>query len=228
MPSPLAVLVALLVPPACCACRAPLAVAGEALCPACRRGLPWLRGERCPRCGLAAHRSGGRRCPAGRAAFSAAWAPVAYAGPARALVAAVKYHGATAAVDGMAAAIAAGAPPGLLEGGELVPVATHAARRRARGFDQAALLARALRRRTGLPVAAVLRRAGPAAAQAGATRRERVAAGRVAFGVRGRVPGRAVLVDDVHTTGATLDAAARALRAAGAEEVVAVAYARTL
>ena len=67
--------------------------AGERLCADCTRALPWLRGG-CLRCGLPAHR--GRACPAARAAFPRAWAPLAYEGVARELVAALKFRGALA------------------------------------------------------------------------------------------------------------------------------------
>jgi predicted amidophosphoribosyltransferase len=218
-------LVAALAPPICPACRAPLPDAQALLCVPCRRALPWLDGPRCARCGLP--EPCGARCPAHGAAFTRAWAPLAHEGPARALVAALKFRGAFPLADLMAAQIVAGAPPGLLDGA-LVPVPLHPARRRARGFDQAAQLAAALSRRGGLPLAPCLRRTGAATRQLGAGRRARLAAGRLAIEARGPVPARAVLVDDVHTTGATFEACARALRAAGAEHVAAVAYVRAL
>ncbi|MDQ3608860.1 MAG: ComF family protein, partial [Actinomycetota bacterium] len=89
---------------------------------------------------------------------------------------------------------------------------------------------RALSARTALPVARCLRRRGGAAAprQVGAGRGARLEAGRHALSVHGRAPPVVALVDDVHTTGATLDACARVLRDAGAIQVVALAYARTL
>jgi predicted amidophosphoribosyltransferase len=220
-------LTAALAPPVCLACRASLTDANAQLCVGCRRALPWLAEPRCPRCALPA--PCGPRCPARSAAFERAWAPLAHDGPARALVAALKFNGALPVAQLMAAQIAAAVPRELLAEAVLVPVPVHPARLRARGFDQAALIAAALAARSGRPVGACLRRGGRPTRQLGADRSTRhAAAARQLLRIAGPVPGRAVLIDDVHTTGATFDACARVLRAAGAQRVVAVAYARTL
>jgi predicted amidophosphoribosyltransferase len=196
----------LLVPPCCLACGAP----GGDLCGACRRTLPWLADPR----------------HAGDAAsFSEAWAPFAHEGPARALVAALKFRGATRAAHVMAAHLA----QHRFEPGEvLIPVPTHPSRRRRRGFDHSVVLALALSRRTGVELSTCLRRGGTPERQLGSSRSRRLEAGRIVLSVRGRAPLSAVLVDDVETTGATLKAAARALKAAGTRNVRAVTYTRRL
>jgi predicted amidophosphoribosyltransferase len=185
----------------------------EPLCGGCRRRLRWLGSEPVSVAGVRA------------------WAPVAYEGPARDLVRALKFGGAWRAAETMAAQIAANAPAGLLGGPPpaLVPVPLHPRRLRRRGYDQAALLARALAERTGLALAACLERRGSAGAQVGRGRAERLAGppGEVRLRAGGQAPPRAVLVDDVVTTGGTLSACAAALRTAGTYGVAAVAYART-
>jgi ComF family protein len=206
---PIRALANLLAPPVCAGCGGH-AGAAEPLCGACRRELRWLTGTA---------RIGGVEL----------FAPLAYEGPARAMVRALKFRGATLAADAMAAQIAAGAPPGTLDRGVLVPVPLHPRRRRRRGFNQAERLAAALARRVGLPVADCLRREGAAHTQVGRDRGARLAGvhGTVALRVGVGSPARPIVVDDVVTTGATLAACAAALRAGGAREVRAVAYART-
>src|SRR3954447_21496805 len=229
-------LLALLVPRACVVCRRPLPRAGAVACGGCLRRLPWLRGRRCPRCALPRHRAS---CPAARAAFDRAWAPLAYEGTARELVRALKFRAALSVAGLMAAHMAANLPADLRAPPRaVVPVPAHRGRRRRRGDDPAALLAAALAARSGLPPASAagsglrlapcLGRADRGARQVGAGRVARRSAGRFEAALVAAPPARLLLVDDVHTTGATLDACARALKAGGAEAVAAVTYARTL
>jgi ComF family protein len=113
----------------------------------------------------------------------------------------------------------------------VVPVPLHPARLRQRGFNPAALLARALARARGVPLAPrALERVRDTPSQTGLHRRARARNVAGAFRVRpgARIPARVWLVDDVVTTGATLREAARALRRAGARRVIALCAARTL
>jgi predicted amidophosphoribosyltransferase len=218
-------LLAIVAPPSCLACREPLGRADQLVCGDCLAALPWLRGPRCDRCGLPRHSR--ERCPAASAAFMRAWSPMAYDGTARALVGALKWHAALPAAGLMAAQMTA-TLPGALRTGVVVPVPPQRTRRRRRGFDPAAALAGTVATRLGLPLAPVLVRRDRSGRQARAGRAERRSAGRIVVEAAGPVAERVLLVDDVHTTGATLDACAAALRAAGAPSVAALTYARTL
>ena len=188
--------------------------------------MPWLDQKCCLRCALPL--PCGSSCPARRHAFGAAWAAVEHAGPARALVVALKFRGAVGLADAMGSEIGRRAPRSLLEGAVLVPVPADPWRRRRRGLDHALLLTTAVARERSLPVALALRRSGPAPRQAGQSRRVRTVKGRIEVEAVIEPPPVCVLVDDVHTTGATLDACAKALITAGTSRVSVVTYARTL
>ena len=150
-------------------------------------------------------------------------AVLAYEAEGRELVARLKYRNARGAIDWLAHEMARRVRPGSVDVVTWAP--TSGRRRRERGFDQARLLARAVAVRLDVPCVDLLRRR-PGVPQTGRPRAERWAGPQ--FVVRRSVtPERVLLVDDVVTTGATLAAAARALRAAGTEEVVAICAART-
>jgi predicted amidophosphoribosyltransferase len=242
MPTALSEVFALLAPPLCVACRAAVPRAEVLVCATCLRALPWLRGRLCPRCGLPTH--GARGCPAVRLAFTRAWAPLGYQGVARDLVAALKFGGALPLAGLMAAHIAANLPADLRRRGPpvrdegsaaeerappaVVAVPAQPRRARRRGFDPAGALAAGLAARTALPRSAPLRRRDRAPRQVGLGRAQRRRGERIAVEAVAPAAARVLLVDDVHTTGTTLDVCARALLGAGAREVVAVTYARTL
>jgi ComF family protein len=221
---------ALLVPPLCAVCREP-ELSGAALCPHCRCGLIALPEPRCQRCGapLVLCSRDCSECRDRSLAFARAWSPFAYEGVARQVVGGLKARGVVRLGGLIACELAARAPADLLAG-TLVPVPAHSSRRRRDGFNQAEVIASALGRTASLPVRRLLERTGRAAPQVGLERRERLlnAAGSVRVSPGGWVPERLVLIDDVYTTGATLDACARALAARGAREVVALTFARTL
>lgn len=111
----------------------------------------------------------------------------------------------------------------------IVPVPLHPARQRDRGFNQAALLAELLARRTGWPVRELLRRIRYTTTQTAYDRAERMRNLDGAFRLRPRadVQGlRVLLIDDVLTTGSTLSECARVLKAGGAVSVHAATAAR--
>jgi len=144
-----------------------------------------------------------------------------YEGAAREVVARMKYRNERSSVPWIVAGLASLVDR---DGVDVVTWApTTASRRRTRGFDHAEILARRVARALGLPCRPLLRRApGPAqTGRSGAARRDGPS-----FAPARRIDGRRVLVvDDVVTTGATLSAAASALRRAGAGVVVGLAVA---
>jgi len=184
-------------------------------CPVCgaRGAAP------CPGCAAALRPAPALPPPGG---VDSCGALLAYDGVGRELVARLKYRNARAALPALARGLAALADPGAVDAVTWVP--TTAARRRARGFDQAELLARAVARALRLPCRGLLRR-HPGPPQTGRPLEGRRSG--PSFAPRRRAPARVLLVDDVVTTGATASAAARALRAAGTREVHVVAAART-
>jgi len=199
----------LFAPPVCWSCSG-LARRGDPLCRGCRLALHRLAAEPVLLSGVRV------------------WAPVAYSGPARDLVGALKFRGAIALADAMAAQMVANEPPNLLAGRVAVPVPLHPHRLRSRGYNQAAVIAEALGRRAGMEVLDCLVRSGPSVAQVGRDRAHRKAGPAGSITVSGSVPERVLIVDDVVTTGATLGACRNALVAAGAREVAAVCFARTI
>ncbi|ROP91172.1 ComF family protein [Stella humosa] len=227
-----------LLPPRCLACGTIVAADG-ALCPTCWSTITFISAPCCRRCGVpfAFDPGAGTECaecirqPPG---FERARSAVRYDDASRPLILGFKHADRTHAAPAYAAWMARAAGPLLAEADVVVPVPLHWSRLIYRRYNQAAMLAMALGRlgrRPAVPDALVRRRRTPTQGLLRRLGRFRNVAGAFAVHPRRRaaISGkRVLLVDDVLTTGATVEACVRALRGTGAAAVDVVTLARVV
>lgn len=212
-------LISLYAPRQCLGCQAE----GSLLCRPCSDSL--TAAARCYHC--RALSSAGRTCSScrRRSGLYAVQVVAKYQDLGKELVGRLKFAGAKDAASVMATTMSLLSLP---KNAVIIPVPTATGRIRLRGYDQAALLAKQVARLTKSDYHPCLLRIGQHR-QVGATRAERLAQMQQSFLVKNSkfVQGRRiVLIDDVMTTGATLESAAQILKLAGAKRVEAVVFAR--
>jgi ComF family protein len=224
-------------PPLCAACREP--VGSEGLCAACWSKLSFIAPPYCERLGIPFPFDPGpgvlsMEAIADPPAFNRARAAVRFDEVARTLVHALKYGDRLDLAPLMGRWMANAGRELTREADLLVPVPLHWRRQWARRFNQSALLAEVVAQANGLRVShGALKRIKATAQQVGLGRSERALNVQGAFGVRAgakiEVAGRRlVLVDDVMTSGATIEACTRALLRAGAAGVDVLVFARVV
>jgi ComF family protein len=214
-----------LLPGTCMLCGA-RGAARRAFCADCEAALPWLT-DACPQCAAPMTHSdaSGQRCGACQKrppAFFRTHALYRYARPIDGFVQALKYHHRLELARVFGERLAETLAPRVAGSVDLiVPVPLHRARLRERGYNQSLELARPIAARLSLPLDyRCLWRSRPTAPQASLTPAERQRNVRGAFAATPTVAKlRVAVVDDVMTTGHTVNAAARCLRAAGAKDV---------
>jgi ComF family protein len=226
--------------PVCAVCNLPLdAPLSGSVCAACWRAVELIVPPLCEQCGdqIPNDHAGARcdRCQRGDTVFDHATSIGVYDGSLREMVHALKYRGRRMIASSLAERMRRSGVSVLAGADAVVPVPLHPRRFWSRGFNQADDLAQGL----GLPVWRVLRRhrGGPPQAGLPAPQRHANAQGAYAIGLverwrpqrRNRLRGATVvLVDDVLTTGATLNACAVVLRQAGVRRVRAITAARAV
>jgi ComF family protein len=206
---------------------------GKILCPACDNDLPRLPFPRCPHCALpTAQGETCGRCLARPPHYDRTLAVFDYAFPLDKLIQAFKYNHRLALAAYLGRELTRLALESGLESMAdlVVPLPLHPARLRERGFNQALELARPVARVLGLPLDfQICARIRHTPAQASLPWKQREKNMRGAFRCAHDLPGqRILLVDDVMTTGASLDECARTLKRHGATEVTLLVVARTL
>lgn len=217
----------LLYPRRCPVCQEAVEERGGLVCGICRTKLSYIRGHFCQRCGKPLLLEGEeycRDCRRKEHQFDRGRAPFLYDQVMRESIAGYKYGGRREYAAFYAEEILSRCAKDMLgwQGEAFLPIPLHPSRRRKRGFNQAELLARELSRRSGIPAdAGILVRRKKTRAQKELNDQERLTNLKDAFSVRkGRVPYQnIILVDDIYTTGSTMDAAARVLKENGAKRV---------
>lgn len=216
----------LLFPPRCVSCKR----RGAWFCTRCRSAMSVIEAPYCQRCGQST--SGASLCAAcqRRPPAVSGLRAVAYLdGGLRQAIHAFKYNGVRALAQPLGETLADGYRRYALNADLIVPVPLHAARLNERGFNQALLLARRLGVHTGQPVSSgELARTRETPSQIGLSARDRHTNVQGAFAWQGGAlhSRRVLLIDDVCTTGATMEACAAPLFAAGAASVWGLTLAR--
>ena len=200
------------------------------LCPACLSDLPWHTQPQCPQC--ATPTPLGQTCGACLShppAFDRTLAALGYAFPLDRLIPRLKYHSRLAIAPALGECLAR-AVEGAPAPDRLIAMPLHAKRVRERGFNHATEIAREVSKRLGLPLDTVsCQRIRDTPPQMGLKHDARRRNLRGAFACSGDVRGqRIALIDDVMTTGTSLDELAATLKRAGACEVTCWVAARTL
>jgi ComF family protein len=224
-------------PTLCVACREP--VDGEGVCASCWSKLSFIAPPYCPRLGIPFVYDPGpellsMEAIANPPAYARARAAVRYDDVARTLVHALKYQDRTDLAPAMGRWMARAGRELLTEADALVPVPLHWRRGWRRRYNQSGALARVIERQTGVRLASeALRRVRPTEQQIGLSRAQRATNVQGAFKVaadrKAEIQGRrVVLIDDVLTSGATVDACARALLRAKASSVDVLVFARVV
>jgi ComF family protein len=226
-----------LYPPTCLACRAGTDRHG-ALCPRCWSAMRFIERPFCERLGTPFEQDLGQglispQAMADPPAFGRARAVARFEdGPARTLVHRLKYSDRAELARPIASWMARAGVDILADADLLAPVPLHALRLWRRQFNQAAALATEISRRTGKPCDLnALRRFKATRSQVGLSRAQRAENVQGAFRITEGVTVRGlniVLVDDVLTSGATANAASRALLRAGAKQVDVLVFARVV
>jgi predicted amidophosphoribosyltransferase len=214
----------LVLPQRCVVCG----LRGTQLCSACLSELPRIEPPLCERCGTPTawpvRRC--RDCAGRRLAFASARGAVHYDDAVRAFIAAWKERALRRLAAAAVSVVIEVVPPPVVEVVTFVPPDPD--RGLKRGHHPPRQLAELLGARWGLPVASPLRRRRATKRQRGLSRTERRRNVAGIFAANGPVPRSIALVDDVYTSGATANAAASALRRAGARRVEIVTFARVV
>jgi ComF family protein len=205
---------------------------GDLICPSCRQSLPIIKLPLCQRCGAASNEGNlCHSCINYPLTIDGIRSVFQFQGTIRQAILQLKYRRLKAVAAPLSQLLAEYLGSHPLKGEVIIPVPLHPKRLRERGYNQASLLAKELSRLIGLPVMedtlVRVKDAVPQARTLSAVQRRRNVQG--AFICHQRLEGRQILlVDDVCTTGATLDACATALKEAGAASVWGLTAAREM